>query len=70
VSPSALLSSILRALDFRMPNDIMKIDIGKIDAKEDVEDAVTYECLLNVTTSISSLPEGNLHTPKSGIGFR
>jgi len=53
-----------------MPNDIMKIDIGKIDAKEDVEDAVTYECLLNVTTSISSLPEGNLHTPKSGIGFR
>jgi len=32
----------------------MKIDIGKIDAKEDVEDAVTYECLLNVTTSISS----------------
>jgi hypothetical protein len=32
----------------------MKIDIGKIDAKEDVEAAVTYECLLNVTTSISS----------------
>jgi len=44
----------LRALDFRIPNDIMKIDIGKIDAKEDVEAAVTYECLLNVTTSISS----------------
>jgi len=44
----------MRALDFRIPNDIMKIDIGKIDAKEDVEAAVTYECLLNVTTSISS----------------